>query len=206
VLVASSKFASKCRACQGTIDIGDSAWCARTAAPRRGPLHLPASSCRTGVDTPTCSLGHAAHVRARLRPPLSLDPWLPRSRFQRDGEPGRKTTCVACHQQKVAATGAVADPEKPADKPKKAIAKRPRPQTKVRRPHARLRFLGTPTTYGRESWSSPSRQWSLAHGVSLIRPWRQTLPRPCSCVWARCLTSLPCVPACPSAAGAKDAG
>lgn len=174
VLVASSKFASKCRACQNTIDIGDSAWCVQTAAQSRGPILAPAFRelrLRLLCQHTLHRRGHSGVSVRRTRPVahstqgdncapfrLSRDPFLP-SRFQRDGEPGRKTTCVACHKLKTAAADTAPDPEKPAEKPKKTTVKRPRPQTKVRpqRSHA-LRCSGNPTPLVLET---VSHSWCL---------------------------------------------
>ena len=74
VLMNSSAYANKCRECAKTIDAGSACWCAPTR-----PHPHPARAAPWAVPR-TCS--------GRFR------------RFDKAGEPGRKTTCTACHDAK----------------------------------------------------------------------------------------------------------
>ena len=141
--------ANKCRDCGTTIDVGTAAWCAPypsithpipiAAAPTRAPSTSDAAVGAVGAETRITHTREwriaSTHTRAsptpithpdhlKIKPPLiSLFPW---RRFNRNGEPGRKITCVGCHQKKVEAAGgedAGAAP-KPAEKPKKEVKKR----------------------------------------------------------------------------------
>ena len=92
-------YANKCRECAKTLDAGLAAWC--------GPRTHAACPCHAGLSP--------VPARAPLR-------------FNRDGEPGRKTTCVQCHDAKGPAIAPEEeDPnvatQKKASKKRKAVAK-----------------------------------------------------------------------------------
>jgi len=119
VLVAASKFASKCRGCQATIDIGDSAWCAAAPAGTLAPLAAaPRQPGVTPQPTPallgsrrTASLGarrRASRATAkRSRRLVTAPPPTRRSRFRSRRRRSRRSVprpssaricCATCAQ------------------------------------------------------------------------------------------------------------
>ena len=115
VLMNSSAYANKCRECAKTIDAGSACWC--------GP--------RTHA-TP-CALPCGPHT-----------PFLAFRRFDKAGEPGRKTTCTACHDVKAPPVSPEdEDPNvatvKKATKKRKLVAKARRRPTPSHRPRHRRR-------------------------------------------------------------------